>query len=51
MFIDLKPSEVLRIVVGIYVFGALLERQLLSIPFNVFHMMDLCEGQFVRMWY
>ncbi|CAE7309115.1 unnamed protein product [Symbiodinium sp. CCMP2592] len=42
--------ELLRALVGIWSFGAQLRRDLYSIPFSVYHMLDICEGQFVRLW-
>ncbi|CAE7504813.1 unnamed protein product [Symbiodinium sp. CCMP2592] len=42
--------ELLRALVGIWSFGAQLRRELYSIPFSVYHMLDICEGQFVRLW-
>ena len=42
--------ELLRALVGIWSFGAQLRRELYSIPFSVYHMIDVCEGQFVKLW-
>ncbi|OLP75372.1 hypothetical protein AK812_SmicGene44843 [Symbiodinium microadriaticum] len=42
--------ELLRALVGIWSFGAQLRRELYSIPFTVYHLLDVCEGQFVRLW-
>ena len=42
--------DLLRALVGIWSFGAQLKRELYSIPFSVYHMIDICEGQFVRLW-
>ena len=41
--------DVLRAVLGVWSFGAQL-RDLYSIPFVVYRMIELCEGQFVRQW-
>lgn len=46
----LVDVEVLRALVGIYNFGALLNRVLMSIPLSINRMCHLCEGQKVRMW-
>ena len=42
--------DVLRAVLGVWSFGAQLRRDLYSIPFVVYRMIELCEGQFVRQW-
>eukprot|EP00439_Symbiodinium_sp_Y106_P030950 s4025_g3.t1 len=42
--------DLLRALVGIWSFGAQLKRELYAIPFSVYHMIDICEGQFVRLW-
>ena len=42
--------DLLRALVGIWSFGAQLRRELYSIPFTVYHMLEVCEGQFVRCW-
>lgn len=42
--------RVLRALVGVWIFGALLRRELLSIPHSVFHFMEEYESQTVRWW-
>ena len=42
--------DVLRALVGMWIFGALLRRELLSIPHSVFHFMDEHQGELVLWW-
>lgn len=42
--------KALRSLVGIWIFGALLRRELLSIPHHVFHFMEQFDGQTVPWW-
>eukprot|EP00438_Fugacium_kawagutii_P028962 Skav210523 [mRNA] locus=scaffold3045:172599:178253:+ [translate_table: standard] len=42
--------RVLRALVGVWIFGALLRRELLSIPHSVFHFMEEFELQTVKWW-
>ena len=46
-FVDV---DLLRAVVGIYMHGAQLNRDLMTIPFVIYHMIERCEGEVVRMW-
>lgn len=43
--------DILRSLVGIWIFGALLRRELLSIPHVVFHFMEENEGKVVEWWH
>ena len=43
-------GRVLRALVGIWVFGALLRRELLSIPHALFHFLEVAEEQEVEWW-
>ena len=40
----------LRSVIGLWIWGALLRRELLSIPHAVFKLIEVCEGQVVTWW-
>lgn len=42
--------KVLRALVGVWIFGALLKRKLLSIPHSIFHFMETFEGETVAWW-
>ena len=42
--------DVLRSLVGMWIFGALLRRELLSIPHSVFHFMDEFQGETTTWW-
>ena len=42
--------EVLRSLVGMWIFGSLLRRELLSIPHSIFRFMETFEGQTVLWW-
>ena len=42
--------DVLRSLVGMWIFGALLRRELLSIPHSVFHFMDEHQGETTVWW-
>lgn len=42
--------EVLRMLVGVWMHGAQLNRDLMSIPFSVYHFMEKFENQFTAMW-
>ncbi len=42
--------KVLRALVGVWIFGALLKRELLSIPHSIFHFMETFEGETVPWW-
>lgn len=42
--------EILRSLVGMWIFGSLLRRELLSIPHVLFHFMDLHEGATTTWW-
>ena len=42
--------KVLRALVGVWIFGALLKRELLSIPHSIFHFMETFEGKTVPWW-
>ena len=42
--------SILRTIVGMWVFGALLKRDLLAIPHSLFHFMEEFEGQRVSWW-
>ena len=46
-FVDV---DLLRAVVGIYMHGAQLNRDLMTIPYVIYHMIEKCEGEVVRMW-
>ena len=46
-FVD---TAVLRALTGIWIFGALVNRDVLSIPFAVFHMIDQYENCVIRWW-
>lgn len=47
---SLVDVDLLRAVVGIYMHGAQLNRDLMTIPFVIYHMIERCEGEVVRMW-
>ena len=40
----------LRSVIGVWIWGSLLRRELLSVPHSVFKFMDRCAGKCVRWW-
>ena len=42
--------EVLRMLVGVWMHGAQLNRDLMSIPFVVYHFMEVFENEFARLW-
>ena len=42
--------RVLRALVGVWIFGALLRRELLSIPHTIFHFMEVNEGGTAKWW-
>ena len=42
--------KVLRALVGVWIFGALLKRELLSIPHSIFHFMETFDGETVAWW-
>ena len=42
--------DLLRAVVGIYMHGAQLNRDLMTIPFVIYRRIERCEGEVVRMW-
>lgn len=48
-----RPSvniNILRSLIGVWIFGALLRRELLSIPHSIFHFMDEFHGKTVVWW-
>ena len=42
--------DILRCILGIYMFGAQLRRELMSLPFACYRMVETCEGLVVRNW-
>ena len=42
--------EVLRMLVGVWMHGAQLNRDLMSLPFVVYHFMEVFENEFARLW-
>lgn len=43
-------GKVLRALVGVWIFGALLRRELLAIPHALFHFLELAEDQEIEWW-